>query len=466
MTSSEAMISDCPGAVSGMIVEQFLTWTQTASLEARVKATAALARAFLVSEIDDHDREALEATLTVLLDDPAPEIAAAIAKVMAPSRAAPRHLILALADGPPEVAEIVLEQSPILIEAELVDFLANGTPSGQVAIASRQWLSPGVSAALAEVGELGACITLANNPTASIPVYSLLRLCERFGSDIDLQDALLQRAYLPIEVRHSLLTEISASQATMSLSQTGLGGDRAQVIAAEAKDKTTVQIAAAASTEDLQRLVEHLRTTGQLTTALLLRAVTLGDVRFLAESLALLTGLSRSRVEGLIEEGREGACAALLAKAGLPQRVFPAFIAALDVQRELAAEYGFRNPYYADDHRFAARVIERVLTKCRENAIASEDDLILLLRRYATEAARDAARAIVAEIQKRPPLLLPAPEQVDADELILVADDQEVQAPDSELVEIEWEDEIRVEPPMHVEEYSVAFPVYPEARAA
>jgi hypothetical protein len=191
-----------------------------------------------------------------------------------------------------------------------------------------------------------------------------------------------------------------------------MGQGRAISAVSEAKDKTTVQMAAAASTEELPKLVEHLRATGQLTTTLLLRAVTLGDVRFLQEALTVLSGLPRRRVEGLIIEGRESACRALLAKAGLPARVYPAFIAALDVQRELAGELGLQTPAQADDHRFAARVVERVLTKCRETSVAEQEDLIVLLRRFATEAARDAARALVANMQKRPPLLLAAPDPV------------------------------------------------------
>jgi uncharacterized protein (DUF2336 family) len=454
-----------------MIVEQFLGWMQTAPLEARCRATAALARSFLVSDIDDHDREALEATLTVLLDEPQPEIRRVIAETMAPSKDAPRHLILALAEGTPEIAAIVLQQSPVLIEAELVDFLAEGTLSSQVAIASRAWLSPGISAAIAEVGELEACVALARNPTASIPVASLLKLADRLGRDGELREAMLARAHLPIEVRHTLMTQLSVALADLAIDRNWMRQERAVSASLDAKDKTTVQMAAAASTTELPELVEHLRSTGQLTTTLLLRAVTLGDVRFLQQALTLLSGLPAKRVEGLIIEGRESACRALLAKAGLPPRVFPAFIAALDVQRELARELGLQTPALADDHRFAARVVERVLTRCRETSVNEQDDLIVLLRRFATEAARDAARSLVANLTRQPPLMLPAPEPAQVLEEVQFADDLwtgdeiiEDAAFEAALIEHVSYVDIRLYPDVVEEDDIITFPVYPEIR--
>lgn len=473
--------------VSAMIVEQFLAWFATAPLEGRLRATAALARSFLVSELEDQTRESMEATLTVLLDDPEPEIRRVIAKVMAPSRDAPRHLILTLADGSPEIAAIVLEQSPVLIEAELVDFLAAGSETTQVAIASRLWLSPGLSAAVAEVGDLAAAIALARNPTASIPVASLLRLAERFGRDDDLREAMLGRAHLPIEVRHTLMTQWSEAQALSGADRNGMGEERAVAAASEARDKITVQMVATARAEDLPGFVEHLRGSGQLTTTLLLRAVTLGDVRFLQEALTLLSGLPRRRVEGLVVEGRESACRALFEKAGIPSRVFPAFIAALDVQRDLAREFGPETITQTDEHRFAARVVERVLTKCRESRAGMEDDLIVLLRRFATEAARDAARALVAGLTRRPPLLLAPPDaaavSADDDELLLevdYADEIMVMQPAVEVYgEAVWAADAQAyadalvypDAPVSIDAYddedfdTIAHPVYPEIRA-
>jgi uncharacterized protein (DUF2336 family) len=393
-----------------MVFEQFLQRTQSAPLEARCRATAALVRSYLNGHADPHEREEMEAVMTLLLDDPAPEIQIELARALAPEKGAPRHVILALVDASDAVSSLILQHSPVLIEAELVEFIAEGTVSAQCAIAARAWLPPALSAALAEVGECDALVVLAENLTASVPDFSLAKMAERYGHDGRLREAMLVRAHLPLEVRHQLMTALSKSLADLAIGRNWMRADRATTASEEAKDKSTVQMAAAASTTELPEFVEHLRATGQLTTTLLLRAATHGNVRFLMEALSVLSGLPRRRVESLIVDGRDSACRALFDKAGLPQRVFPAFLAALDVQRELATEMGLQMPSHAEHHRFASRVVERVLTKCAAHSSDEQRDLIVLLRRFATEAQRDAARMLAAALGQRPRLLLAAPE--------------------------------------------------------
>ena len=53
-----------------MIVEQFIQWVTTAPPDKRAKATSALARAYLESNLSPDDFDAAEAAMTFLLDDP------------------------------------------------------------------------------------------------------------------------------------------------------------------------------------------------------------------------------------------------------------------------------------------------------------------------------------------------------------------------------------------------------------
>ena len=65
--------------------------------------------------------------------------------------------------------------------------------------------------------------------------------------------------------------------------------------------------------------------------------------------------------------------------------------------------------------RLKRRMIERVLTGCEKADIGEVEPLLTLLRRFATEAAREEARVyceqIVASVDE---LMLPAPDRVAA----------------------------------------------------
>ena len=104
-----------------MIVRQFISWVRTAPAGERAEATRSLARAWLISDLTEDDRAAAEGALLMLLDDPSPLVRQAMAEVFARSTEAPGAIVQALSLDQPSVALPVLEHSPLLIDADLVD---------------------------------------------------------------------------------------------------------------------------------------------------------------------------------------------------------------------------------------------------------------------------------------------------------------------------------------------------------
>src|ERR1700676_2156719 len=164
-----------------MIVRQFLHWVRTAPAAERGDATSALARAYLYSDLTPDDRIAAEGAMIMLLDDPSPLVRRALAEALSSAHDAPAPVMLALAADQPEIAAIVLERSPLLVDADLVDMVGAGNAQAQTAIARRRDLPRSVAAAIAEVGVPEACLTLVENAFADIVEFSLARIAERFG---------------------------------------------------------------------------------------------------------------------------------------------------------------------------------------------------------------------------------------------------------------------------------------------
>jgi len=164
-----------------MIIRQFIEWVRSASAQERAEATAALARAYLYSELSPDDRAAAEGAMLLLLDDSWPLVRRALADVLGASPAAPAAVVYALAGDLPEIAAPVLALSPLLVDADLIDAVATGGSMAQSAIASRAALPRSVAAAIAEVGAAEACLVLLNNGDADIAPFSLDRIVERYG---------------------------------------------------------------------------------------------------------------------------------------------------------------------------------------------------------------------------------------------------------------------------------------------
>src|SRR3981189_155632 len=139
-----------------MIVRQFISWIRTAPAGERAEATRSLARAWLISDLTEQDRVAAEGALLMLLDDASPLVRRAMAEVFARSAEAPAAIVQALSLAQPSVALPVLEHSPLLIDAGLVDIIATGNCEMQCAVARRVNLPPSVCAAIAEVASAAA----------------------------------------------------------------------------------------------------------------------------------------------------------------------------------------------------------------------------------------------------------------------------------------------------------------------
>jgi uncharacterized protein (DUF2336 family) len=153
-----------------------------------------------------------------------------------------------------------------------------------------------------------------------------------------------------------------------------------------------VNIAAVSRGEDMRGLVRHLRATGQLTAGLILRALLSGNLELFDAALAELSGLPQDRVSALLHDRGGASLHALLRRAGLPESTFAAFRIALDVSHET----GFTDTL-GGVARLRRRMVERVLTHCETGQQAAEP-LLILLRRFATESAREEARMFCDEL--------------------------------------------------------------------
>jgi len=376
-----------------MIVRQFLFWLRSAPAGERAEATSALARAYLYSDLSDDDLAAAEGAMTMLLDDPSPLVRGALADVLAASEYAPASVIYALAADQPEIAALVLERSPLLLDADLVDAVATQGSSAQCAIARRAEVPRSVAAAIAEVGSAEACLVLLENPGTQIAQFSIDRIVERFGHLAPIREVLLAGEGLPASTRQALVAKLSETLAEFVVARDWLNEDRARRVVKEACEKATVALAADTPEEEVRPLIRHLRESGQLTAGLLLRALLSGNLTMFEESLADLSGIPLSRISRLVHDRRSDTFRAVYEKASLPASAYPAFREALATMQE----DGFLGDP-SGSARLKRRMIERVLTRCANHDIQEVAPLIMLLRRFATEAAREEARMFCEDL--------------------------------------------------------------------
>ena len=319
-----------------MVVSHFLKWVNTAKVNERAAAAAALARAYVSHDLPFEDRCAAEAALTLLLDDPSAKVRKAMAEALALSRHAPPQVVSVLASDQPEVASVVLARSPLLSDADLVERVLSGGNTIQKLIADRPAVSMELSAAIAEVGEAEACRTLVANEGAEIAPLSFRRMAERHGHVGTLREALIADRRLPADCRHMLLVKLGEALKGSPLVVASMGAARADRLLKDACVKASLTLIGGTGAGDHAALIAHLGARGDLTASFLIRAIAHGKVDFFGSVLVALAGQSGERVRSLLAAGSDVALSAVFRRAGLSETVHGILIRALKVWREVA----------------------------------------------------------------------------------------------------------------------------------
>ena len=367
-----------------MIIEAFLHWTQSATASQRAKAAGSLARAFVEGGMDLSDRQAAETALIYLLDDPSPKVRLAMSTALAQSTKAPRLVIHALARDQIEVAGHVVALSPLLSDGDLVDLLAEGHADIQRVIAMRQAISSSLAAAIAEIGSSAAICDLLDNADAEIAHFSLRRIAERHGHLPEVRSRLIDRAGLPLDLRHQLVLSVSEALAASPLVRMAIGESRVSRVTRDACAQSVLVLAQEARDRDLPALVEHVRLSGQLTPALLVHVLCHGEIELFTAALVRLTDQPAGRVQGILRDGRPQALTALFAGSGLAPSIRPVFVSAVLFWRKVMVGGKLGQASVAEQLvRAHARDAEH------DSAVA---DLLMLVERLNLVQQRRAAR--------------------------------------------------------------------------
>lgn len=376
-----------------MIVRQFLEWARTAPEEARAKAVAALGRAYVRPELGAADRADMDAALPDIAADPSPLVQFELASALCRHPLVPADLVLQLARLPGRAGEAMLQHSPVLNVRELIALCSDGHAARQRAIARREELPSPVAAVLAEIGDVKTCLALIQNPTADVPGFALGHIVARFGRVPELREALLVRPDLPAAAHQALIRAVAGALSAFVEERQWLSPREAARLAREACDQATVTQASRPHFGETRALVDGLQARGELTSALVLRALLSGQMRLFLEAVSVLSGIGTDHVAALAADRSGEAFRVLYDRLGLPPGAFIAFRTALAVVQGEA---------YLDELDEAPglrlRILDDVLAAYEAAGEDAEGNRIVgMLHRWQGEAReRDEARTLAA----------------------------------------------------------------------
>lgn len=264
-----------------------------------------------------------------LARDQLPRVRRIVADALKHATGVPPHVVRLLAtDADVAVAGPVLEFSPLLDDATLIEIVAGGPdPLALAAIARRRGLAEPVSDALVDAGEEAAIAVLLANPSAQIREQTLDRLVERAAEVPQWHAPLVRRPRLSPRAVRGLARIVAATLLNELANRADLDPDTAAAVAASVRSRLDSDLpdlgtgdAASTPDEPAEARARRLHEAGALDETALLDALDRGDRAFAAAALALMAGIGDEPVHKAVSLKNAKAIVALAWKAGLAMR--------------------------------------------------------------------------------------------------------------------------------------------------
>lgn len=294
----------------------------------------------LIPDLSDAEavslREYAIEALEKLAEDQVPRVRQIIAEEIKDAINIPHEIIRKLAnDLEISVAGPILEFSPLLSDADLLEVIACGQVEGVLgSIAARQSVSGAVSDAVVATLDVSAVSTLLNNANAQIREDTLdfiidnAQDVEAWHEPMTMRSELSLRALRRIAgfVAFSILADLSSRSDLDSETQAFLK----KKVRSRIEKEETLEADLAKDADKIRADVERAHQEGKLDAGFVADAIDLGQREVLVVALSLLSGLTTDSIEHVLRSKDGKPITSVVWKAELPMRV------ALDIQRLIA----------------------------------------------------------------------------------------------------------------------------------
>lgn len=346
------------------------------SPEVRARTADKVAREFDSGLLQSHERAIVEDILRIMCRDAELMVREALSRNLKSCPDLPHEIARTLADDIESVALPIIQFSAVLTDEDLIEIVRSQGSAKQKAVAQRETVSSAVADALIEARDREAVTALVENDGADITEQAFGKVIDAFSDVEAINHGMARRASLPMGVAEKLINLVSDQMREHLMTHQELSAETVSDLILASREKATLRLLEGdRHLDSMRELIVKLYKNRRLTPTILLRALFMGDMEFFETSLAVLAQVPLKNARILIHERGDAGLAAILQRATIPDRLYAAIEAAVEVTRETDYDGGEN-----DRERFRKRMIERILTHFEDPARRiDEDDIDYLL---------------------------------------------------------------------------------------
>ena len=291
------------------------------SIEGREQLSSQIAQLSMDRDhmLSDHERDLIAQILDKLIHEFEVPIRSKLSERLSRNPAAPRALVIALANDEIDVARPVLLRSTLLSDDDLIRVIQHRSRQHQITIARRRELSEEVSDELVNTRDNDVIATLLANQSARISEATLAYLTEQAEHIDEFQEPLVRRRDLTDDLAMRLYWIVAASLRaeilkTYDVHPTALDDEVEAAVLEVAQDKITKSNGAGNLETTAADLARCMVSEQNVNAALLIKTIRQGEVPLFEALFEEWSGISMPRrAEVLYGPGGEGLAIACLA---------------------------------------------------------------------------------------------------------------------------------------------------------
>lgn len=274
--------------------------------------------------LNNRERELMREILRRLTRDVEMAIRIALAERLADDATAPHDLILLLVDDSIEVARPVILRSPLLTEKDALRLIAEASTGHLEAVAGRAHIGIPVTNALVNCDSESVLVALVRNATARISETAYQTLVDRSRAITGLQEPLVRRADLPVELANSMCAWVSDALKAHIANNYQIAPKRVDIALTEAVEGLSHAPAGPKDppADGAQKLIEKLAASGQLKAGFLMRVLSQGQIDLFDLAFSRLLHIDLNRFRHIFYEQGVPRVALACRAAGIDKSVF------------------------------------------------------------------------------------------------------------------------------------------------
>lgn len=332
---------------------------QNMSTKTKAEAIKKLGYYYNDTPLTDDEKKTAEDIFRMMVEDVELQVRTALAESIKNSTKIPKDIVEKIINDSDIIALPFIRQSASLTSDDLVNILKSQNINRQKAVAERDDVPNELSQLIVEECPEDVVEALLENKNSKISLKTYDVILKKYSGSERIKDKLLDRKTLPVSVIERIVSSLSEILQEKLLVNHDMSDNLVLDIVERIRDKLTLKISQEYNSDtQIDALVKQLYKLNRLTPTLVVRSICMGDLKFFEYSLFYLTQKSIKDIRMILSNTKdEFMIRNIMRDANIPNKLFPAAIAALKIIYEL-------NVDIKDETRenFTQKVIERVLT--------------------------------------------------------------------------------------------------------